>query len=178
LLSGYDAVILPSPDAGLSQAELQALEQYMAAGGGVLFLGGAEWVSDEFTVAKGIDYDGRVLFETDGDGDFEVTDFAHHPAVSGVTGMVTNWDGSLDVSWPAVVLATSPATGIYRDMNDNFSYDPGEPTGPFDLAAAYESGAARLVVQSGSPYQDHGYEGRNNTPLMRSLLRWLTQPRP
>jgi hypothetical protein len=177
LLSGYDGVVLPSPDSGLSSDERQALEQYMSEGGGVLFLGGSEWVSDEFTLGKGIDYDGRTLFEVNDDGDYEVYDFATHPAVSGVTRMVTNWGGSLTVSPPAVVLATSPATGIYRDLNDNQQYDAGEPTGPFSLAAAYQSGSARLVMLAGSPFQDHNYDERDNTPLMRAFLRWLTGPR-
>jgi len=176
LLAGYDAVIFASPQAEVTPAERQALEQFMRDGGGVLWLGGSQWVAEQFISGKGIHYDGRVLFEIDGDGDFEVTNFAAHPPVAGVTRMVTNWGGSLQANWPAVPLATTPGN-IFRDLNDNFAYDAGEPTGPFDIAAAYESGSARLVFVCGSPFQDDGYEWRNNTPFMRALLRWLTAPR-
>jgi hypothetical protein len=148
----------------------------MAEGGGVLCLGGSEWVTEALLQGKGIDCDGRVLFEIDGDGDFEVTDFAAHPAVAGVTRMVTNWGGSLQVSSPAMTLARTPV-GTFRDLNGNFQYDAGEPTGPFTIAAAYESGPTRLVFVSGSPLQDSAYEWRDNTPFMRALLRWLTELR-
>lgn len=176
LLAGYDAVILASPQEEVTPAERQALEQFMRDGGGVLWLGGSEWVVEQFIHDKGIHYDGHVLFEINGDGDFEVTHFAAHPAVAGVTRMVTNWGGSLEVDWPAVPLATTPAD-IFRDQNDNYQYDFGEPTRPFTIAAGYESGKTRLVFVSGSPFQDHGYDWRNNTPFMRALLRWLTGTR-
>ena len=120
--------------------------------------------------------DSRVLFEISGDGDFEVYDFASHPAVAGVSRLVTNWGGSLQVSAPATTLVTSPSN-VYRDLNDNYSYDVGEPTGPFALAAVYEQGLARFAAVSGAPFQDSAYEWRDNTPFMRALLRWLTGPR-
>jgi hypothetical protein len=176
LLARYDGVILASPQQEVTPAERQALEQFMADGGGVLWLGGSGWVSEAFLQGKGIDYDGRVLFDMEGNGDFEVTDFSGHAAVSGVTRMVTNWDGSLEVGWPAVALATTPSD-VFRDLNGDFQYDAGEPAGPLTIAAAYESGSSRLVFLSGSPFQDHGYDWRDNTPFMRALLRWLTGPR-
>ncbi len=160
LLADYEAVILPGLDEGLLGSELVALQAFMEGGGGVLFLGGSESVVDAFSIPYGIDYDGRTLFEIGGDGDYQVSDFANHAAVQGVTQMITNWDGSVEVSGSAERLMTSPAGSVYRDLDDDMVHDSGEPTGPFDLAAAYASGDARLVVQGGSPYQDHGYASR------------------
>ena len=177
LLAGYDAVILPSPQSSLSQAEIVALRQFMQGGGGVLWLGGAEWVSAPILVDKGIDLESNVLRDSQDDSaDFDVTTFASHPAVAGVSRVVTNWGGSLSASASSVALATTLGR-VYQDVNGNERHDAGEPMGPFDIAAAYQSGAVRLVAVSGSPFQDHGYDSRNNTPFMRALLHWLTAAR-
>ena len=89
--------------------------------------------------------------------------------------MVTNWGGSLTVAAPSAPLMTSPGGTVFRDDNFNMIHDDGEPTGPFDLAAAYESGATRLIVQAGSPYQIDGVGSRDNGPLLQAFLRWLTE---
>ena len=176
-LAGYDAVILPSPQSGLTQAEILALQQFMQGGGGVLWLAGSEWISEPILADKGIDLDSHVLRDSvNDDADFDVTTFASHPAVAGVSRVVTNWGGSLSVAAPSAALATT-LDRVYQDVNGNQRRDAGERMGPFDIAAAYESGAVRLVVVSGLPFQDSGYDGRNNTPFMRALLRWLTAAR-
>ena len=97
-----------------------------------------------------------------------VEDFANHPAVAGVSRFATNWGNSLEVTALAVELAFTKSN-VFRDLNGNQSHDPGEPTGPFTVAAVWESGAARLVAVSDNPFQDDGFEWRNNTPFMRAL---------
>ena len=176
LLAGYDAVIFPDPYAHLSDDERQALEQFAAAGGGVLWLGGSGPAASEVFQDKGITYNNNVLFDSRNDGDFEAASFAAHPAVAGVSRFVTNWGGSVEAVPPAVALAASPAE-VYRDDNGNLAYDVGEPTGPFTLAAASQVGAGRWALVSGAPVQDHAYDYRANTPLIRALLRWVTGPR-
>ena len=62
-------------------------------------------------------------------------------------------------------------------LNGNQRQEASEPTGPFTVAAAYESGAGRVAVVADNAFQDHGLEGRNNEPLARALLEWLTGQR-
>jgi hypothetical protein len=176
LLEGYDALIMPEPLEELAESERLAVEQFLTEGGGLLWLGGSDGVANQFSQSRGITFDDRALFEIGGDGDFVVSSFASHPAVAGISRMVTNWGGSLDVVQPAVPLATT-GDPIFRDLDGDFVYDQGEPRGPFTIAAAYESGAARFIGVSGAPFQDHGYDWRDNTPLVRALLRWLTARR-
>ena len=64
---------------------------------------------------------------------------------------------------------------IWRDANGNLEFNPQvDPTGSFVVAGAYESGLARVIVLGDNAFQDSAYEGRNNGPLMRAILRWLT----
>jgi C1A family cysteine protease len=173
LLAGYDALMLSVPQEELTPDELAAVEGFMQGGGGVLALSNwAAWVINPLTEEKGITCDHRSIFEFGGEGDFVVEDFADHPAVEGVAAMVTNWSSSLEATSPAVGLAFTEED-VFRDLDGDDSYDAGEPTGPFTVAAAYESGAGRLAVVADNPFQDHGFEDRNNAPLARALLRWL-----
>jgi hypothetical protein len=178
LLAKYDALMLSAPGEQLSADELVAVEQYLSNGGGVLIVcdPGRHWVVNPLTSSKGVTFDPDLIFEFGPNGDFEVVNFAAHPAVNGVTRAVTNWGASLGVTHPAVGLAFTQ-DNVFRDLNGNLAYDLGEPTGPFTIAAAYESGAARLVGVSDNPFQDSGFEWRNNAPFVRALLRWLTAPR-
>jgi hypothetical protein len=174
LLAGYDALMLSVPQEALTPEELAAVEAFLENGGGVLALSNwAAEVINALTENKGISCDPRGIFGMGGEGDFVVDGLADHPAVDGVTSMVTNWGSSLEATSPAVGLAFT-GEDVFQDLNDNVSHDPGEPTGPFTVAAAYESGAGRLVVVADNPFQDSAFEGRNNAPFVRALLRWLT----
>ena len=154
----------------------------MAQGGGVLVLGdpGPRDIINALTAPKGVSLDGFLLFVPGPHGgDFDVDNFASHPAVHGVSAYATNWGGSLQVSSPAVPLAFT-GSQVYGDLDGEFDQDPGEPTGPFTVAAACELGPAgliRMAVLGDNPFQDDCLEQRNNAPLARALLRWLTAAR-
>lgn len=66
----------------------------------------------------------------------------------------------------------------WRDQNWNHEYDPGEPTGSFTIAAAYEVGQGRIAAVADNAFQDDGFDWRSNDLFMRSLLRWVTGWRP
>lgn len=178
LLSGYDALMLSVPTQPLTTDELASVGAFLARGGGVLVLGdpGQRDIVNALTRPRGINLDSYLLFAPGPDGDFNVDDFSPHPAVAGVSAYRTNWGGSLRVSSPAVALAFTDGN-VFGDLDGEMDQDPGEPTGPFTIAAAYEVGPMRLAAVSDNPFQDDFFQYRNNAPLARALLRWLTAQR-
>jgi len=175
LLEDYDVLLLSAPEETLDPTEIEAVDQFLASGGGVLVLGdaGLEASVNSLTQSRGITFDPLLLWSPQDEGDFVVNDFEAHAAVEEVAQMRTNWGESLSVKGPAVPLAFT-SEEIWQDANLNSQQDLGETTGPFAIAAAYESGRSRLVAVADAPFQDDGFEFRANDALMRSLLRWLT----
>lgn len=90
---------------------------------------------------------------------------------------MTNWSGSLVVEDPALALAWT-GDHVWRDLDGDSEQSPEEPTGPFTMTAVYEAGLARVAVVADNAFQDDGFESRANAPFMRTLLTWLTEPRP
>lgn len=183
LLQQYDALILAAPWERLSSAELQAVEQYVRNGGGLLVLGdcGLDGTLNPITSIYDITVDSHCIFVSTSNeerqGDFVIDEFADHPAVTGVPFMMTNWGESLTVQHQAVPLAFTDANS-WQDSNWNGEYDPGEQTGPFTMIAAHERGPGRVVAVADNAFQDDGFEWRSNDLLMRSLLNWLSRRRP
>ena len=180
LLGGYDALIISAPDEELTPAEIEAVRAYMSGGGGLLVLGdaGIDWTLNALTSNWGITFAPTLLWSPTDDGDFAITDFAAHPAVVGVTQITTNWSGSLVVEDPAVPLAHTPSQVWQESGPENWVRDPGEPGGPFPMAAAYERNRARVVAVADNAFQDSAFEWRANDTFVRALLRWLTGERP
>ncbi|MBN2148378.1 MAG: hypothetical protein JW726_13395 [Anaerolineales bacterium] len=184
LLSGYDALMLASPRAAFSAAEQQAIQDYIATGGGVLALGNCDNdnSANELITGYGMTFHPRCLFGPipDWNGDFEVTDFASHFALVGSDRYIPNWGQSLDLAPTGVYTTTELITtddDIWEDTNRNDAYDLDDRTGPFTMAAATETGCGRLAAISDNDFQDDAFDYRDNGPLMRALLRWVTRGR-
>jgi len=178
LLQAYDVLVLSAPNETIDANELEAVKQFVASGGGLLVLGdcGLHESVNTLTSGYGITFEHHCIFAFEQGGDFVVDTFADHPAMAGVSSMVTNWGGILAVGDSAVEFAFT-GEDIWWDTNDDDEYDLGEPTGPFTIAAAYEAGRVRVVAVADNPFQDDGFEGRSNDVLMRALLKWLTGSR-
>jgi hypothetical protein len=179
LLGGYDAVIFAAPEWEFSADELADIESYLSHGGGVLVIGDS-WAADateSLTAPHGVTFNKYVLFAPGDNADFNVTNFAAHPALASADHFYTNYGGSLKVESPAIPLAYTPAD-IRRDKNKNDQYDSSDPMGSFIVAALRDSGPVRIAVTADNSFQDHGYDWRDNEDFVRSLLRWLTTDRP
>jgi hypothetical protein len=177
LLQDYDALILSAPTETLDLVEREAVNQFVEKGGGLLVLGecGLDHPVNTLTFAYGITFDPHCFFAPvpEREGDFVIKAFADHQATTGVPFMMTNWGESLTVEGSAMALAFTDEDA-WQDTNWNSEYDPGEPTGPFTIAAAYEAGRARVAAVADNAFQDDGFEWRSNDLFMRSLLKWLT----
>jgi hypothetical protein len=178
LLQGYDALILSAPQAEFTSGEIAAIQLFVDSGGGLIVLGscGLEHPANTFLSDYDIALDEHCIFSPipQLEGDFPVTDFASHPAVAGVSSFVTNFGQTLELGSGAADLAWTE-NDVWQDVNWNDTYDAGtDETGPFAIAAGYDTGCGRVAVVSDNSFQDDGFEWRGNAPLMRALLHWVT----
>jgi hypothetical protein len=176
-LRGYDGLVVAAPNRALNAAELEAVNRYVMEGGGLLVLGdcGLDHPVNSLTSDYNITFDSRCIFDSAAEfqGDFEIDRFTDHQAVKDVPHMMTNWGGSLTARASAVPLAMT-GEDIWQDRNWNTKRDPGEPTGPFTVAAASAAGQGRVAAVADNAFQDDAFEWRSNDMIMRSLLRWVT----
>ena len=172
--------MIATPWGVFDTAELEGISQFVAGGGGLLVLGngGLDPVKP-LTLPYNIIFDSHYVLSPipEYEGNFLIYTFADHQATRGVPYMSVNWGERLIVGDSAVALAMT-SDDAWQDLNWNGQYDPGEPTGSFTMAAAYEGRRGRVVAVSDNGFQDAGFEWFSNDLFMRSLLRWLTRWHP
>lgn len=87
-----------------------------------------------------------------------------------------NWGGSFVVQDPAAPVAETSAEA-WQDLDQDRVHDPGEPAGPFAVAAAVEVGEGRVFCLSDNAVHD-GFVSSPDSPndeLVLAALRWLTE---
>lgn len=177
LLANYDALLLASPLTAFSTAEQLAIQDYITRGGGVLVLGscGNDHPANSFLSPYGLQFNIHCIFSPipNWTGDFDVTGFANHPAVMGVTRYAVNWGQHLVVYSPADILAWT-GSNTWEDSDWSDSYNSGDRTGMFSMAASYGVNCKRVAALSDNDFQDDAFDYRGNDVLMRALLRWTT----
>jgi len=177
LLQDYDALILAAPQAEFTSGEIAAIRQFVNTGGGLIVLGecGLDHPANALLPDYEISFDIHCIFGPipDLNGDVQVTLFADHPAVAGVSSFRMNWGQSLLFGSGATYLAWT-GTDSWQDTDWSDTYNTGDLTGPFTIVAGYDTGYGRVAAVSDNSFQDDGFEGRGNVTLMRALLRWVT----
>lgn len=183
LLSPYDALMLTAPNRPLSAAEVQAVRDYVAEGGGLLIIGDAGLdmnAINPLSTRYGITFDNEhCVFESfDGqEGAFLADDFVHHPATPPESFLYYAWGGNLKVESSATALGVTDPNA-WQDANGSGVYDEGDTSGPFTMVAAHASGEARVAVVADNDFRDVSFEYTSNDVLARSLLRWVGRWHP
>jgi hypothetical protein len=184
LLQGYDALMLAAPSwpTPFQPAEIDAIHQFVSAGGGLIVIGncGTYELLNPITGDYAIAFDPYCVFSDNpvGRTSYLVEDLADHPATAGAPFLAVNWPTSIsEVGDQASALATTDEN-VWRDANGNVEHDPGETEGPFIVAAAYATGQERVVAVTTSAFHDNAFEWFSNEFIMRSMLRWIAKWRP
>jgi predicted outer membrane repeat protein len=176
LLQGYETLMLSTPYGIFTAAEQTAIQQYVVGGGGLLVLGDCslDHPANSFLSSYGLAFNSQCLFSPapNQNGDFDVTTFATHEAVDGVSDFALNWPQSLTISGQAFALAWTNSNA-WEDTDWSNSYSTGDRAGPFSIVGAYDAGCGRLAAVSDNSFQDDGFDDRGNDVLMRALLRWV-----
>lgn len=175
-LQGFDVLFLAAPSENLSAAELAAIETYLDEGGSLLLLGDANYGwSNGITESMGISIAGEPLSTESGVNQFgnaELIGDAGHPSMAGWSSMALSYSGTLQVSSPAVVVGETNSDA-WIDIDRDFQQDPGEPTGPFPVAAAYQDSATKVFVIADNSFNDNIVQYTDNVQFLGSVLTWL-----
>lgn len=176
ILDNYDALIVPIYNTPFTPAEVAAVKDYVTQGGGLILLGGCGFEPPYPNLASnyGIHYNPACLFSpsTEVNPDFQITNFAEHPAIKGEMDLIISWGQTLEISGDAAWLANTGNTDSWIDINQNWEFDEGEG-GVFDVAAAYDNGCGRVVGYADESFMDSIIERTDNDAYMRSMLRWV-----
>ncbi|WP_457750809.1 DNRLRE domain-containing protein [Thermococcus sp.] len=185
LLKNYNVVILLNPKLSLSQSEIQALQEYVENGGGLLIAG--DWYkyanlnSLNAVVGKyGIKFNADELMDDKRNSGKKYYPYVgiynkEHPVMHYVPDtwvMYYNGD-TLSVSGNAVWLIKAFDTGYAVDANNKIVQ--GKGTEPI-VAAAVEVGSGRIVAYGSSRAFSDVYYGKyikSNWPFIKGALLWL-----
>ena len=183
-LAGVEALILAGNSQALSAAEVAAVKNYVAGGGGLLLIGdcGDENPDPALAAAYGITFSkGGCLFSGREAGDpvFDAANYAAEPWLAGVNPFTAMYSKALALSGSAVSLLDTQGLDTWLDADGDWQYDNGEE-GVFDLAAGYDSGCGRVAAVGDRSFADSHLDvtaASENDDLLRQLLRWVTDGR-
>jgi uncharacterized protein (TIGR03437 family) len=183
-LAGKDVLVLAAPGRDISADELESIASFVQTGGGLLFLGNSGLPRNPNTGALlsrfGVEFDSHVIFASDGtnqaDGNFFVSNFVRHPAVTGITRFWANYGGSFSSAAAPSTPVAFTDSAAFRDLNGDGARGPSDPTGPFSFAAAAEVGRGRAFFMADNAFHDAavGYISENSDLFVKAL-NWLTE---
>jgi len=180
-LSTADVVVISSPTARFTAAEVAAVVQFVQSGGGLLVAQDANPSSssgsNQLAIRFGLLFRSGALRSNRGDwdaGSFHAIADPEHPITSGLDGFQMNWGSSIE--WAGdlhPILESDEYT--WQDVNGNGRRDSNEPQGPLTVAVAGSVGDGRIVFIGDNAFQD-SMNGTNHS-LFRTALAWLVGPR-
>ena len=184
VLSGADVLVLAAPATPLTAAENQAISAFVQTGGGLIFLGQAQGVPstsiNTLIEPWGIQFNSTVIESPQDIGGypdiFNLSSFADNPAVGLNPSFQVNYGGSLIISQGGVALGETSAAE-WRSVSGAATQQPGDPSGPFVMVAAAQSGKGRVFVVSDNYFNDSILQYPSlagNLNLFLSGLAWVT----
>ncbi|MFC2077750.1 alkaline phosphatase [Candidatus Bipolaricaulota bacterium] len=178
LLNCYDVLVLPNPRGSFTAAELAAIEDFVARGGGLLAL--SEAGPSENTNAPirpfGIQFQTGAIAADPGDWDPQSfwSDWMNptHPITKGVAPFHTNWSCAIEAGDDTTVLVRTSASTWVETDNDGHCGE-GEEMGSRAVAVALSFGEGRVVTIGDNAFHNHLWAFAGNRSLFLNALAWL-----
>jgi CSLREA domain-containing protein len=183
LLSQYDALMITVNQQPLTAAEETAVQQYVAQGGGLIWIGDCGYwnPNPDLEAAFSLEFVPQCLFTLpytgDLEGDIGDIDYTNHEASRFSTDLTLNWGATVDpLDTHVTYWVAYTGTDVWEDTNGSDAYEPGEDRAgeEFSVAVAYEDSCGRVVALSDDAYSNDFLGWTDNEVYMRSLLRWVT----
>ncbi len=173
-LRDVDVLAIAVYRAPFSQDEIDAVERFVRAGGGLLLIGngGASSAPGSLTARLGIQFlPYSALAAEDHLWDlvsFDTFDIAEHPITTGVERLQLNYAAPMTVSTDWTIIA-STAPEVWQERGGDERRSPGELGGPFPVVAFRSYGEGQIAaVCDDAPFRDWG-----SPSLVYNLIRWL-----
>ena len=157
----------------MSNAEEQAVEDFVRQGGALLFYGDPSGLAAESLLRRfGLGFNPRpvkAIVPTGGDpGSFWIEGSERDHEITQVEwSFHTNWAGSVTAIAPAILVASTPEA-TWCDFDGDYRRDTPEEVGPFGVLAVSEFGEGRVAVLA-----DNAFGLPWNWPLISRTVEWL-----
>lgn len=179
LLAGNDVLLIPPYREPLTAAEVTAVRQFVARGGGLLLLGDCAYdpPNPELAAAYGLGFDPACLYAPveDGSPSVRAAHVAELPWLQGRDPLGLTWAQSLALSGAAFPLIDTAGADAWRDGDGDGRFDDGE-AGVFPVAAAFDSGCGRVAAIADNSFCDDCLDllrGWENDVALRQIMAWL-----
>ena len=155
-----DTVLIVIPYMQFTETDLDKLFDYVSGGGALIVLDDYGYGNQILNrLGLGMRFTGKPLldplFNYKNKWLPRIVDFAQTPITNNMTSIVLNHASSINVSDNAVVLANSSRFS-FLDMNDDSTWETGEPLGPLPVAAYAKVGEGYLVAVSDPSFLING----------------------
>jgi len=174
VLSEVNVLVVAVHKAAFSQVEIAAVEKFVNAGGGLLFIGngGASPATSALTSAFGLEFLPYSVLEAEDHlwdiVSFNVHDISEHQITSSVDTLQLNYACPMTVDSEWTVIA-STATEVWQETGSDERQSPGEEGGPFPVVAFRLHGSGRIAaVCDDAPFRAWGSQS-----LVHNLIQWL-----
>lgn len=176
VLQGYDVLVINSPWDFFGDNEVETIHQFVANGGRLLLLGNPflNGALNPIADPYGVFFHGEVVSTDEASvfGNFNLTTTGHPSLTS--SELTTNWPTRLTVNSPATTVATTGPNGWLDEVNVDQIKGPGERSGNYAIAAAYDDGDSRVYFLSDNPFENTFLTATRNDLAFRTILEWLT----
>ncbi len=168
-LAGISVLVIAPHRIGFSASEIEAIQQFVQAGGGLLFIGdgGVPSSYGDITSPFGLEFVPYSTLTAEvhlwDNVSFDVFDIIEHPITNGVDSIQLNFSAPMTVDEDWQVVAWT-AAAVWEE-SDGLG-------GPFPVVAYRTLGSGRIAaVCDNAPFGDWG-----NTSLVHNLVSWLAGP--
>lgn len=181
LLENYEALIIPWYFDPLTTSEVQAVDDFVAKGGGLILIGDCAFSNPNPELAANYDLEfmPECLFSPIPQHEGVITDFSYShspPILRDSTYYAQNWGQWLqpnyangEVFW----LLDTGGKNAWIDLNWNDQYDSGEEA-YVDVVAGYNTGCGRVMAIADDAFGDSNMEWTQNDEFLRDILSWVT----
>jgi hypothetical protein len=187
VLSEYHVCVIALPTQSLAPSEVTALQEYVAAGGGLLLLPDAFGGGTGLNVvsqAFGITISSDVLADWDDSRPIRPFHFFFHtwPAAGSLTAYVDvvmyDWGSSLTLEAPAEPFGTGDQD-TWAESDGNGQFDPGELAGfPVGMARSTYGSGKVVVIGDANLFMNMYSEEFDNAQLSSNVIDWLAGGNP
>ena len=171
ILNQADVLALLSPTIAISPQECEAIEQFVAQGGGLFLAVGNSEAFSGLLSRFGVEVDGTPILNAQSEADFLV------PAKDGSSfNIVDATEMRLSPDWEVRVDSGELS---WCDLNGNGRFDKGDSLGPVPVVARRTYGKGKILITSAPRSLVGGWEylgrGLHNKEIWLQEIQWLTR---
>jgi hypothetical protein len=179
-LAAVDVLVISGPFRPLSGAEVEAVVEFVRAGGGLAVLLHIAPPVGDLLHRLEVDHTNGTLRETrdvigDNPQNFRVTSLSEHPLTAGLESFSIYGAWALRGTAPQSLVLAETGEKSWVDLDGDRKFSSNDAVQPFGVMVAGEIGQGRYVVIGDDALFQNRFFDKANRQLAGNLLDWLSQ---